>query len=238
MQRFNRVITFIFFSVLLLYPNLIPIIASNPIFIATESFEDYPIGSYSSIVEPYYTFESWFPLGADSPTATIVNNQSQTGEQSVRIFMDGSHDDGSIWFLKAFSVDNNIEKMSVKLRGSIWSSVASDFNTWPIIAFIDTYIPISNNEKQEEDFQIIGQTEYTMGWTSYEYTQNIIFQETNTFYVAFGISVWWETERVYWVDDLEIHTLVLAKTSKNVSSSYLIVFISALIFLPYIKKKL
>lgn len=134
--------------------------------------------------------------------------------ESVRLFLDGSQDDGTIWIER--DVAPGPGAWNVKVRIDAWSASES-FNT---LAYLVSYLGPDDPET-EGDFpgpgensatddvghgglretlnQAEGWKTYTYNWTTPEPTSD------DALWFAVGISAVWETEMTYYVDNVELH---------------------------------
>ncbi len=81
----------------------------------------------------------------------------------------------------------------------MWSPSES-FNT---IAEVVAYIGEDNSEV-EDDFHVLGAADQVAGWKAYSLSVGINTGSLGEVFVAFGISVRWETEMSYFADSVEI----------------------------------
>jgi hypothetical protein len=125
-------------------------------------------------------------------------NQSYSGEYSVLFWIDGRQDDGTIWIMQKLPLEANSEK-SVNISFQLWSGEES-FNT---LAAVVGYLG-ENKPQAEADFQVLGAANQLSGWKAYSFSSEIVTANTGEVYVALGISVRWETELIYFVDNAEI----------------------------------
>ncbi len=125
-------------------------------------------------------------------------NHSYSGKYSVLFLIDGRQDDGTIWITRKLTLEPNSEK-SVNISFQLWSKEES-FNT---LAAVVGYIG-ENNPQAEADFQVLGEANQVSGWRAYSLSNKIVTTNTGEVYVAFGISVRWETELIYFADSTEI----------------------------------
>lgn len=215
-----------------------------------QSFEDYPTGSFPEDGSYLFSIDYWFPEMAEDPIVEIVEDKDHIyhGNKSVRLDIDGRHDDGSVWLLASIPVislrlPGTIH--SLEISGWVWSAVQSNVNVWPIIAAIRESRPSSNETKQEEDFERIGYTEEKSGWTEYTLRKRKFIlpdEPESIIYFAFGISATWETQRTYWIDYLtiKIDENIFGNSSTSKTSSgfeYVSVPIIGIFFFSFIKRK-
>ncbi|UCE13689.1 MAG: hypothetical protein JSV04_00605 [Candidatus Heimdallarchaeota archaeon] len=237
-----------FFSIICLSMTIISVPAENQ---GIQSFEDYPTGPFPEEDSYFFTMDYWFPEGADDPIVEVVEDKDHVyhGNKSIRLDIDGRHDDGSVWLLASISVaslGSPGTEHSLELSGWLWSSVQSNINVWPIIAAIGEYKPSSNDTKQEEDFTRIGYTEEKAGWTEYilkKHKFTLPNNEESLIYFAFGISVTWETQRTYWIDylSIKINDVIFDESSTTAISpgfEPVIVLVILVLFMRFKERKL
>ena len=144
------------------------------------------------------------PLDPNNPGSfvewniTRSNDVAHSGEYSLKYFIDGRQDDGTIWIERKLSVKKN-SRAKIKISFMFYSESES-FNT---IASICTYAGIRNPEA-EEDFVILGSANEAEGWKNYEYTANLYTGSSEEIWVAIGITVRWETYMTYFIDDVKV----------------------------------
>lgn len=127
---------------------------------------------------------------------TRVSNISRSSLHSLKLFIDGRQDDGTIW------IETRIElKKHSRVKVSFWLySEQQSFNTLATVcAFIGT-----KNPEAETDFYVIGAANEIAGWKKYEYSAILNANLNKELWVAVGISVRWETYLTYYLDDVEI----------------------------------
>lgn len=125
-------------------------------------------------------------------------DQAQSGDQSLKGFLDGTNDDGTIWVEKRFDV-RPLSTNTVTVSFWLWSEGQSDFNTWPVVAYAGR-----TNPERETDFEIAGQTDQAAGWVQYELTQRVRSGANGTVWVAFGFGATWESARTYYLDSATV----------------------------------
>ncbi|MEM2111197.1 MAG: hypothetical protein QXX08_04890 [Candidatus Bathyarchaeia archaeon] len=129
-----------------------------------------------------------------------VSNMSNSGQYSLEFFIDGRQDDGTIWIEQKISVKRNTV-VHVKLSFYLYSE-AESFNA---IAEVCAYANVLDAEK-ETDFADgqLGQANQVAGWKRYEYSAAVNSGSNDEIWVALGITVLWETQMTYYIDDIEI----------------------------------
>jgi len=154
-------------------------------------------------------FDDWavdadVPLDPNNPGSFVEWNITRSrdiahfGEYSLKFFIDGRQDDGTIWIERKLSVKKN-SYIKIKISFMFYSESES-FNT---IASICAYAGIRNPEV-EEDFAILGSANEVEGWKNYNYTTGLYTGSSEEVWVALGITVRWETYMTYYIDDVKI----------------------------------
>jgi hypothetical protein len=127
-----------------------------------------------------------------------VNSLSFSGQYSLELFIDGRADDGTIWIEKEILGESD-SQIHVTISFEFYSE-AESFNT---IAGVCAYVGISN-PTLEEDFVVIGLANEVAGWKRYTHEKTLTTGSTGKVWVALGITVRWETEMTYNIDDVKI----------------------------------
>ena len=127
-----------------------------------------------------------------------VTSPVKSEQYSVELYIDGRQDDGTVWIEKALSVKRN-SQIQVKVSFDFYSESES-FN---VIAGVVGFAGTSNPEV-EADFTVLGQANEVSGWKRYTHTGTLNTGSSGEVWVAVGISVRWETEMTYNLDDVEV----------------------------------
>jgi hypothetical protein len=144
------------------------------------------------------------PLDPNNPGHTVAWNIthstdiSSSGQHSLKLFIDGQQDDGTIWVERKIAVRRNV-RINVNISFDFYSEQES-FNT---VAAICAYTGIRNPEA-EESFSVIGPANEVAGWKRYSLTAIIDTGSSEEIWVALGISVRWETFITYYIDNVEV----------------------------------
>jgi len=93
----------------------------------------------------------------------------------------------------------NNSKIQVEVSFKFYSEQES-FN---VIAKVCAYAGVSNAEV-EDDFVVLGSANEVAGWKEYTYTTILLTGSSNEVWVAVGITVGWETEMTYNIDDVSV----------------------------------
>jgi len=147
------------------------------------------------------------PLDGEIPNQTVEwsieqsDEQSKSGQASARLFLDGKHDDGTIWLTHSFAVPANGE-YAVHLSLDLWSQSES-FNTLGKVAVYAG----PRQPTEEADFDTSQPADQAEGWKRYEYQMKARSDDQGQLWVAFGISVVWETQVTYFIDDVNIEII-------------------------------
>lgn len=127
-----------------------------------------------------------------------VTSPVKSGQYSVELHIDGRQDDGTVWIEKALSVSKNAQ-IQVEVSFDFYSESES-FN---VIADVVGFAGTSNPEV-EADFTVLGQANEVSGWKRYTHTATVNTGASGKVWVAVGISVRWETEMTYKLDDVKV----------------------------------
>jgi hypothetical protein len=150
-----------------------------------------------------WTGDADVPPNPNNPDSNVDWNVSRatsparSGQHSVKLYIDGRQDDGTVWIEKALSTRRNAQ-IQVKVSFEVYSKSES-FN---VIAAVVVFVGTSNPEI-EADFAVVGQANEISGWKRYTHTVTLKTDSSGEVWVALGISVRWETEMTYNVDDIE-----------------------------------
>ncbi|WP_018349822.1 hypothetical protein [Longispora albida] len=125
--------------------------------------------------------------------------QAQDGSYGLKFYLDGLNDDGTLWVRKQFARPDTTAQYKVEVSFWVYSGQQSNFNTWPIFAYIGSTAPAA-----EEDFTSVGQTDGPVGWAKYTHVAYIQPEAGATFEVAYGLSATWEVQRDYYLDNAEV----------------------------------
>jgi hypothetical protein len=127
-----------------------------------------------------------------------VTSPVKSGQYSVELHIDGRQDDGTVWIEKKLSVKRNTQ-IQVEVSFDFYSESES-FN---VIAAVVGFAGSSNPEV-EADFIVLGQANEVSGWKLYVHTATVNTGASGEVWVAVGISVRWETEMTYNLDDVKV----------------------------------
>ena len=144
------------------------------------------------------------PRDPNNPGSNIEWNVSRTtsivksGQHSVELYIDGRQDDGTVWIEKMLSTERNAQ-VQVNVSFDLYSESES-FN---VIAAVVGFAGTSNPEV-EADLKVVGKANDVSGWKRYTYIATLETDSSGEVWVALGISVRWETEMTYNVDDVKV----------------------------------
>jgi hypothetical protein len=135
------------------------------------------------------------PDDPDRPVASTVEPstaQASDGTRSVRMQLDGSADDGTVWVAQGADFGE-----VATLRVDCYSEEA----TFNLLAELAVYTgPMPEGGLSEADFDTGEQTGDHAGWKTYEYPVTF----TGTGVVAVGMNVVWETTVERFFDDVRL----------------------------------
>lgn len=146
---------------------------------------------------------------------TRSTERAASGSASLRYFLDGRQDDGTIWIVRPITVEAD-QAYRISMQADAWSASES-FNT---LAYLVMYAGISR-PTSEGSFpepggnstnagvskagglrEVLNQKE---GWMTYAFDWETPTLQSDTINLAVGISAVWETEMSYFVDDIELN---------------------------------
>ncbi len=148
--------------------------------------------------------DSEVPMDPNNPGHPVawqisrVASLSHSGQHSLELYIDGRQDDGTIWIEKKISV-----KSSSQLHVRVSFEFYSEQESFNVIAGVCAYAGISNPET-EADFTVVGNANEVAGWKSYTHTTTLNTVPNKEVWVGVGITVRWETEMTYNIDDVEV----------------------------------
>lgn len=142
------------------------------------------------------------PNNPGNPVAWSISaslDQAVEGDRSARFELDGSQDDGTIWLTRAFEIPAN-QRIDVDLDFQLWNETLSMANTLiNVAAYAGPQPP-----EAEGDFNTERPGNRVEGWDEYEYQFSTQSSANGQIWVAFGISVVWETQVVYHIDEVNV----------------------------------
>jgi hypothetical protein len=130
----------------------------------------------------------WFIQASES--------QSSDGQSSAEFFLDGKHDDGTIWLFRPFTVPAG-QDLTVTLSFDAWSESESFNTTGKVAAYAGARKP-----QQEGDFDLSQALNQVTGWKRYSYSLEASSGDDGQLWVAVGITAVWETKLTYYFDNL------------------------------------
>ena len=147
--------------------------------------------------------DAQIPLDPNNPGHPVawdvsrVTSLSYSGQYSMEFYIDGRQDDGTIWIEKKISVKNNSQ-----IQAEVSFEFYSEQESFNVIAGVCAYAGISNPEV-EEDFAVLGPANEVAGWKRYTYSTTL-HTDSPEIWLALGITVRWETEMTYNIDDVKV----------------------------------
>lgn len=160
--------------------------------------EDFEIGLGEWVADAHVPSDPNKPGQLVEWSVTRVAGTASSGQYSIRLFIDGKQDDGTIWIERQLPVRRNM-RVQVEVSFELHSQQQS-FNT---IAAVCAYGGVRNPEV-EEDFTVLGPANQVAGWKRYSFATSVDTGSSDAILVAVGISVRWETYMTYHIDDVEV----------------------------------
>ncbi len=144
----------------------------------------------------------------------LSDEAATSGDRSVRMFIDGSQDDGTIWIVRPIDVAE-AASYDATVRVQAWSQSESFNQITDLVLSLSTRPPTDEESfprsqdgqpGESEDGKVAGIREplhQTEGWQTYGFNWTTP-EGVEQLYVAVGISVVWETEVHHFIDDLSV----------------------------------
>ncbi len=151
---------------------------------------------------------------------TSSTDEARTGERSVEFALDGSQDDGTIWITQPIGIEQD-QAYHAEVTAWAWSENES-FNTRAYLVMHlgfsapqveEDFPPPGENSTGDENATSGGLREVldkAPGWAEYRFEWTIPASQAREVYMSVGISAVWETELVFYVDDLTVELTRLA----------------------------
>ena len=146
------------------------------------------------------------PADPNNPGSTVVwsvsldNTLGANSTHSLKFSIDGRQDAGTVWIERTIPVATNTT-VNALVTFKIYCETAS---ANPLAAAC-AYIGVDNPENASQ-FSVIGNTNEVVGWKVYNYTTTTFSGDKAEVWVAVGITVRWETEMIFNVDDVVVVT--------------------------------
>jgi hypothetical protein len=128
----------------------------------------------------------------------LSDEQASAGSRSLRLQLDGSQDDGTIWLARPLALQPG-QPRTVRLSFDLWSVSES----WNTLAYVAAYAG-PRPPAGEDDFDLSQPANLAEGWQRYSYSLTAEPSPEGQLWIAVGISVVWETEVTYYVDELRV----------------------------------
>ncbi len=131
---------------------------------------------------------------------TRVTDPSYSGNYSLRLYVDGRQDDGTVWIERTVPVERGF-RVQINVSFQLYSE-AESFNT---LAAVVGYAGLEDPEA-EGDFGVIGPADQVAGWKLYSFSGETPTGGSGEVWVALGVSVRWETDLFYPIDEVKVET--------------------------------
>lgn len=144
----------------------------------------------------------------------VATDEAAAGEASLRIWNEGSHDDGTSWAVHRVGVEPG-QAYQVAVTAEFWSESES-FNTLRnAVMRLGPEPPAAEGDFPDPDANTteLGETPYgglreplhlAEGWREYGFEWTTPELATDTLHVAVGTTVVWETEATHYVDEVTV----------------------------------
>jgi hypothetical protein len=139
------------------------------------------------------------PVAAEAVPST---DRAYRGAQSLKLYIDGRQDDGTLWIARQVPVSTS-DSTEVVLEFRFWSPFEGSFNN---LAYVVGYIG-EKMPAEEADFTRIAPVTEVGEWELISLRATLPPSATGQTWVAAGFSVVWETEQTYYLDELRVETV-------------------------------
>ncbi|MEM2889558.1 MAG: hypothetical protein QXR42_08845 [Candidatus Bathyarchaeia archaeon] len=151
-----------------------------------------------------WEYDADVPLDPTNPGQPVAWNITRltdvvySGQYAIRLFIDGSQDDGTIWLERKIVASKNAQ---VSVAMSFW--LFSEHESFNTVAAVVAFAGVRNPE-EESDFEVLGAANQVSGWKQYKFETTVNTEANGEVWVALGVSVRWETVMTYYIDNIEI----------------------------------
>lgn len=157
------------------------------------------------------------PNNHGNPVAWMITHSTERatdGTASLRYYLDGTQDDGTIWIVQPITVDSG-HTYNMRMQVDAWSASES-FNTLAhLVMYAGPSRPTSEGSfpspgTSSSDAGVtdtgglrepLNQVE---GWQTYSFSWKTPTLQMDAIYIATGISAVWETEMTYFIDNITL----------------------------------
>jgi hypothetical protein len=171
-------------------------LAQNKILVQN-SYTDYTEGfevNYGSYEFDFDVPEDFYTGGYKECYSEITDEDSYKGNQSLKLFLDGTSDDGTVWVERWIPVPKN-SKISVAFSFA--------FGNHPAMGCMVSHYVGINDPEVEQDFSDNWE-EHSYNWKVYSYYANMTTGDYSRIWVAAGFSAVWETWFTHYLDSMKI----------------------------------
>jgi hypothetical protein len=164
-------------------------------------------GDYSFSFE--HDMEGWSAKGTDldNPPVEWSIQRSQEiardGHTAIKYYLSNVNDAGKIWIERPFDVKPD-SLYQVNVRYSFASADCGDINLWTIITGVVPEAPQSRDDLIYQKDTGNGSTGPGYEWLDKSYDFTIQSNSSGKLYVIIGIWGTWETDRTYYVDEVQV----------------------------------
>lgn len=144
----------------------------------------------------------------------VTDERAASGDRSLAVFTEGSHDDGVAWVVRELPVERGVAyDAAVSVRA--WSASESFNTVRHLVAFLGPTPP-----RTEADFPAPGENstgqsniprgglreplDLEAGWREYTFEWTTPALDADALFVAVGVAVVWETDRTDFVDEVRV----------------------------------
>jgi hypothetical protein len=131
--------------------------------------------------------------------AGVSDERAYAGRQSLRLYIDGRQDDGTVWIERPVRVEPDA-RVEVSFR--FWSPFGGTFNN---LAYVVGYIG-PRPPSREDDLERLAPVTEVGEWDLLSLKGTAGSSQADSVWVAVGFSVVWESEQTYFIDEVTVRT--------------------------------
>lgn len=145
----------------------------------------------------------------------LTDEMASAGDQSISIFTEGKYDDGTAWIARPIEIEAD-RRYDAEVSFQAWSPSES-FNTRRrVVPYLGQGRPTAEDDFPQTGWNSTdkGTTLYgglrealdqTDGWHEYTFEWQSSTVYTDTLWFADGVTVVWESDLRYAIDDIDVH---------------------------------
>lgn len=144
----------------------------------------------------------------------LSDEEVYAGDQSVEIYTEGDHDDGTAWIVQPVDVEAG-HRYHAEASVMAWSHMESFNMVRRLSCVLAPERPQTQTDFPPPDWNSTGEDEPEVGgfrepldlaegWYEYTFEWDSPELDTDTLYFAVGTRVVWTGDRTHWIDDVDL----------------------------------